>query len=76
MLAAAVFFVHPPGSWGYQGDEVRSADEKNGVPRERTTEVLNARKDRNIGDALRRVYSDAVDEDVPNDLLDLLSKLN
>ncbi len=37
---------------------------------------MNARKDRNIGDALRRVYSDAVDEQVPSDLLDLLSKLD
>lgn len=68
--------MHPPDSWGYQGDEVRSADGKNKGPRERTTEVLNARKDRNIGDALRRVYSDAVNEDVPTDLLDLLSKLD
>lgn len=30
----------------------------------------------NIGDALRRVYHDAVDEAVPDDLLDLLKKLS
>lgn len=31
---------------------------------------------RNIGDALRRVYQDAAGEDVPDDLLDLLRKLD
>ncbi|MDR6851439.1 hypothetical protein J2Y54_000932 [Sphingomonas sp. BE123] len=32
--------------------------------------------ERNIGDALRRVYQDAASEDVPDDLLDLLRKLD
>ncbi|MBX3594316.1 MAG: hypothetical protein KF783_07575 [Sphingomonas sp.] len=34
------------------------------------------RSDRNIGDALRRVYQDAAEEQVPDDLLDLLRKLD
>ncbi len=55
---------------------MRSADEKKKEPLERTGGSMNARKDRNIGDALRRVYSDAVDEQVPDDLLNLLRKLD
>jgi hypothetical protein len=55
---------------------VRSAEEKKKEPLERTGGGMNARKDRNIGDALRRVYSDAVDETIPDDLLNLLSKLD
>jgi hypothetical protein len=70
------FFVHPPATWGLQGDEVRSADDKDKEPLVQTGGGTNARKDRNIGDALRRVYSEAVDEKVPDDLLDLLSKLD
>ena len=75
-LAAPGFFVHPPFTLGCQGDEVRSADEKKKEPLERTGGGMDARKDRNIGDALRRVYSDAVDEQVPDDLLNLLRKLD
>lgn len=55
---------------------MRSGDEKNKEPLERNDGGMNARKDRNIGDALRRVYSDAVDEQIPDDLLNLLSKLD
>jgi hypothetical protein len=55
---------------------VRSTDESKKEPLGRTGEKMDAPKDRNIGDALRRVYSDAVDEKVPDDLLDLLSKLD
>lgn len=32
--------------------------------------------EKSVGDALRQVYSDAVQEDVPDDLLDLLRKLD
>ena len=32
-------------------------------------------KDRNVGDALRAVYREAVDESIPSELLDLLNKL-
>lgn len=33
-------------------------------------------RDSNVGDALRSVYSQAVDEPIPNEFLDLLNKLN
>ena len=55
---------------------MRSADEKKKEPLERTGGGMASRKDRNIGEALRRVYQDAADESIPNDLLDLLSKLD
>lgn len=32
-------------------------------------------KEKSVGDALRAVYHDAVDEQVPDSMLDLLSKL-
>lgn len=65
--------AHPKGC---EGDEVRSAEEKKKEPLERTGGGMATRKDRNIGEALRRVYQDAADETVPDDLLDLLSKLD
>jgi hypothetical protein len=71
--------AHFPGN---QGDEVFSADDKSKTP-PRTSGDQPPRKsgaapqaDRNIGDALRRVYQDAAGEDVPDDLLDLLRKLD
>ncbi len=36
----------------------------------------NGRPGRNVGVALRQAYDDAVNEAVPNDLLDLLKKLD
>lgn len=36
----------------------------------------NSRPNRDLSDALRRAYDDAVNETVPNDLLDLLKKLD
>jgi len=61
---------------------VFSADDKNKTPRRTGGGTAPAsgkntlRADRNIGDALRRVYQDAAAEKVPDDLLDLLSKLD
>ncbi|MEG3179476.1 NepR family anti-sigma factor [Sphingomonas sp. LT1P40] len=55
---------------------MRSADEKKKEPLVRTGGGTGTRKDRNIGDALRRVYQDAADEKIPDDLLDLLGKLD
>jgi hypothetical protein len=55
---------------------VRSADKKKKEPLARPGGGTATRKDRNIGEALRRVYQDAADESVPGDLLDLLSKLD
>ena len=81
-LAAGAVFVHPPIFPGNQGDEVFSADDKSKTP-QRSSGDQPSRKsgaapqaDRNIGDALRRVYQDAAGEDVPDDLLDLLRKLD
>lgn len=76
LLAVGDVFVHPPIPKGFEGDEVRSADQKKKEPLERTGGGMATRKDRNIGEALRRVYQDAADERVPDDLLDLLSKLD
>lgn len=36
----------------------------------------NTQSDRDVGHALRSVYSLTVNEDIPTDLLDLLGKLN
>ncbi len=36
----------------------------------------NGRPGRSVGDALRQAYDDAVAEAVPDDLLDLLKKLD
>lgn len=55
---------------------MRSAEDKKREPQVRTGGAMATRKDRNIGDALRRVYQDAADEQVPDDLLDLLRKLD
>lgn len=55
---------------------MRSANEKKKEPQGRTGGGMATRKDRNIGEALRRVYQDAADEGVPKDFLDLLSKLD
>lgn len=55
---------------------MRSADEKKKPPLERTSGGMATRKDRNIGEALRRVYQDAADEGIPEDFLDLLNKLD
>lgn len=67
---------------GYQGDEVFSADNNSKTPPRTSgngpsrTSRASRQADRNIGDALRRVYQDAASEDVPDDLLDLLRKLD
>lgn len=36
----------------------------------------NGKPSRDVGDALRQAYDDAVSESVPDDLLDLLKKLD
>lgn len=50
----------------------KKVDDK--VPRPAKTNKIGA-KDRNVGDALRAVYQDAVSESVPDEMLDLLKKL-
>lgn len=55
---------------------MRSAkDEKKKPPKAKGGNDTN-RPGRNVGDALRRAYDEAVRESVPNDLLDLLKKLD
>lgn len=75
-LQPAAFLCIRPFPKGFEGDEVRSADQKKKEPLGRTGGGMATRKDRNIGEALRRVYQDAADERIPDDLLDLLSKLD
>ncbi|QDX25868.1 hypothetical protein FPZ54_07420 [Sphingomonas suaedae] len=58
-----------------------SADDKNKSPQRRggdepARKISTPKDGRNVGDALRRVYQDAASEDVPDDLLDLLRKLD
>ncbi len=55
---------------------MRSAkDEKMKTPSKRGG-TENGRTGRSVGDALRQAYDDAVRESVPDDLLDLLKKLD
>ena len=55
---------------------MRSAkDETNKAPKG-TGGADSGKPSRNVGDALRQAYDDAVGEAVPDDLLDLLKKLD
>ena len=60
-----------PDCWG---DEVaaKTGDEK--TPR-REGDKQGGKESRNVGDALRAVYQDAVAETVPDEMLELLKKL-
>ena len=63
------------GKSGLEGGMVRSADDPaKKVMRKKAKQDRPSEK--SVGDALRRVYDDAVREQVPDDLLDLLSKLD
>lgn len=55
---------------------MRSADEKMKKPSRSNGGSENGRPGRNVGDALRQAYDEAVNEAVPDDLLDLLKKLD
>lgn len=82
MACSRVYFCASAQCPGNQGDEVFSADDKSKTPQRVSGEQPSRKSgaapqaDRNIGDALRRVYQDAASEDVPDDLLDLLRKLD
>lgn len=45
-------------------------------PLEKQGKAVNNASDKSVGDALRAVYREAVDEDIPDELLDLLKKLD
>lgn len=50
---------------------------KNPVKKPRSKTGSNARQtEKSVGDALRRVYSEAAQEAIPDEMLDLLKKLN
>ncbi len=55
---------------------VHSADEKMKNPPKTDGGKETGRNGRNLGDALRQAYDEAVSEAVPDDLLDLLKKLD
>jgi hypothetical protein len=77
------------GSLGYGGIEGTSVlagnDRKKSAPRiviqadstnNATRKPVNRSRDTNIGSALRSIYNEAVKESVPDEFLDLLSKLD
>lgn len=51
-----------------------AADDKMKKPPKGGTD--SGRRVRNVGDVLRQAYNDAVRESIPDDLLDLLKKLD
>lgn len=55
-------------------DEMKNSDSKLSNVKSPRTGQHNP-KEKSVGDALRAVYHDAVDEQVPDSMLDLLSKL-
>lgn len=76
-LVEKVSLISPESrSRALKGELVRSAkDEKKKPPKARGGNDTS-RPGRNVGDALRRAYDEAVREAVPSDLLDLLKKLD
>jgi len=71
---SVLVFKSPAGRRVPEGEMVRSANDPAKKPRNRSG-VEENRNEKNVGDALRRVYSETVDEEIPDDLLDLLNKL-
>lgn len=55
-------------------DEMNNSDSRISDTKSPRTGQSNP-KEKSVGDALRAVYHDAVDEQVPDSMLDLLSKL-
>ena len=60
----------------FPADDKNQATPPNGANQMPRKSGATPQSDRNIGDALRRVYQDAAGEDIPDDLLDLLRKLD
>jgi hypothetical protein len=54
---------------------VRSNKAEDKKPPVRTGAKKEEKPDANVGDALRAVYQDAISENVPDEMLDLLRKL-
>ena len=55
---------------------MRSAKSENKKPLKPRSGTEGSKPSRSVGDALRQAYDDAVRETVPDDLLDLLKKLD
>jgi hypothetical protein len=61
---------------GFQGEVVRPDNKAATGPAKSRPSNRNDNKERSVGDALRAVYREAVEESVPDELLDLLKKLD
>lgn len=61
---------------GLEGGVVTSANNPEKKPPTSKGGGGDKRTDKNVGDALRRVYSEAVQEHIPDEFLDLLNKLD
>jgi hypothetical protein len=71
-----VFTVRVPDIRVLRGELVRSAKDENKKPPKQKGDAESGKPDRNLGNALRQAYDEAVREAVPDDLLDLLKKLD
>lgn len=56
------------------GDKVEPAKDKAIEPRKASSAKVH-RKDKDVGDALRAVYREAIDETIPDEMMNLLDKL-
>ena len=71
--------IHSPGPGQFgsiRGKLVRSAKGETKRPPKPKGGTESSKPSRNVGDALRQAYDEAVRETVPDDLLDLLKKLD
>lgn len=72
-----MFHSPGPGQLGSsRGELVRSAKEETNRPPKPRGGTGSSKPGRSVGDALRQAYDEAVREAVPDDLLDLLKKLD
>jgi hypothetical protein len=60
---------------GMQGDFVVSAKDEKQTPPSKAGSNASRTGGANVGEALRAVYRDAVAENIPDEMLDLLNKL-
>jgi hypothetical protein len=74
MAFATTVAISSPARPGREGEDVRS-DKTGSGPSNNKERKNNDRGDRDVGDALRAVYQDAVAESIPSEMLDLLRKL-
>jgi Anti-sigma factor NepR len=71
--------IHSPGPGqlgSSRGELVRSAKDETKRPLKPKGGTESSKPSRSVGDALRQAYDEAVRETVPDDLLDLLKKLD